>query len=92
MTGLPESDVREAMKVAARLFEVAGLQLIVTNCPSERAGAAACTSDLAPNERVVRVIRSSTAWQTNNVRLGDAVVVRETRSGVLATVYADRVA
>jgi hypothetical protein len=92
MSGLPVSDVREAMKVAARLFEVAGLQLIVTNCPSEGPSDAACASDLAPDERVVRVIRSSTAWQTNNVRLGDAVVDRETRSGVLATVYADRVA
>ena len=92
MSGLPDSDVREAVTIAMRLFEAAGLQLIVTNCPSEGAGAAACTSDLAPNERVVRVIRSPAAWQTNNVRLGNAVVVPGTRPGVLATVYADRVA
>jgi hypothetical protein len=92
MSGLPDSDVHEAVKVATRLFEAAGLQLIVTNCPVERAGDAACTSDLAPNERVVRVIRSPAAWKTNNVRLGNAVVVPGTQPGVLATVYADRVA
>jgi hypothetical protein len=87
--GLDAAIKRSAFAVAAQTLAAASVAVRWEHCdPSARL----CRTPLAPGELVVRIVRSpAPRWSPAGVPLGDAFVDSGARSGVLATIYADRV-
>jgi hypothetical protein len=75
---------RAALEVAEATFQAASVDVIWKVCPVE------CDVRVPPNELLVRLIPSPTG-APNSRCLGDALIDAEKRTGVLATVYVDRV-
>jgi hypothetical protein len=87
--GLEAAIKQSAFAVAARTLAAASVTVRWKEC--DGAGPA-CHAPVMPGELVVRIVRSpAPAWARSGLPLGDAFVDRGTRSGVLATIYADRV-
>ena len=87
--GLDAAVKHSAFAAAAQTLAAASVAVRWEHCdPSARM----CTTPLAPGELVVRIVRSPAArWSPSGLALGDAFVDSGARSGVLATIYADRV-
>jgi hypothetical protein len=83
---------RVALETAAAVMATAGVRVHWTVCSETRSSAAGCTSLLNDTERAVRLRRTSPTWSREEIApLGDSVVDGQSQSGVLATIYADRV-
>ncbi len=98
-TGATESERRPALKIAGSIVSAASVELLWKTCaePAGRAsnarGQSGCEEPLAPGELAVRIIRAGvvTGGTQGQLPLGDAMINSRTGSGVLATVYIDRV-
>lgn len=87
--GLQTEIKQSAFTVAARTLAAASVTVSWKEC--DGAGPA-CRTPVTRGELVVRIVRApAPAWARGSLPLGDAFVDRGTRSGVLATIYADRV-
>jgi hypothetical protein len=86
-----EGRIREAaLAVAAETVAVGSVHVHWQHC--ESATPARCATPVSKQELVVRIVRSAvSAWSRGTMPLGDAFIDSRTRTGVLATVYADRV-
>jgi len=91
VSGQPDEDRRAALEVAQNALATAGVQVIFRNCAG---GSRAKECDSVPDdgERIVRFINSPTKKKAEMEKLGSAVVDAATNTGVLATIYFDRVA
>jgi hypothetical protein len=89
--GLPADDRNRALEAAAELLGTVFVAVTWRHCPAE--GQEFCQSELAPGERVVRILNSSgspMSWEDKP--LGSAVVDVEAAASVLATAYLNRTA
>ena len=89
--GLRADDRNRALEAAAELLGTVYVSVTWRHCPDE--GQKFCQSELAPGERVVRILNSSgspMSWEDKP--LGSAVVDVEAASSVLATAYLNRTA
>ena len=91
VTGVAETDRRAAFEVAQELLAEANTHVIFKTCRRGDSDGEPCDTALGPNERIVRIINSPDPRPGRRVSLGHAVVDPVTNTGVLATVYADRV-
>jgi hypothetical protein len=95
-TGASAAERRGALAIAASIVSVASLELIWRTC-SEPASAphrnSHCDKPLAPGELALRIVRSRVTDDRSRAPqpLGEALIDTRTRSGVLATVFIDRV-
>jgi hypothetical protein len=89
--GLAEDLKQSAFAAATRTLAAASIGIHWEHCErSDRI----CTSPLTPGQFVVRIVRTqkpAAALAREGLALGDAHVDSTARSGVLATIYADRV-
>lgn len=100
-TGATEAERRPSLKVAASIVSAASVELLWKTCSEPASPAAStnarrqtgCETPLAPGELAVRIMRSGIAatGTRGDLPLGDAMISALTGSGVLATVYIDRV-
>lgn len=98
-TGATEAERGPSLKVAASIVSAASVELVWKTC-TELAGPMTsapreprCQKPLAPGELAVRIVRSGVVDDGTRrpLPLGDAMINSQSRSGVLATVYVDRV-
>jgi len=88
--GLAENVKHSAFGIASQTLAAASIGVRWEHC--ERSGRV-CGLPLEAGEFVVRIVRSpAPGWARAPLPLGEAFVDIEARSGVLATIYADRVA
>jgi hypothetical protein len=87
--GLAGHVKQSAFRVAAQSLAAAAIGIRWEHCAgSDRP----CANPIAAGELVVRIVRApGPVWARDALPLGDAFVDSRTRSGVLATIYADRV-
>ena len=78
--------LRAALNVAAATFAAASVGVVWKVC-----GPAECNTPLSPTERVVRFVRSPRGGSHDTRCLGEALIDSRKGTGVLATVYVDRV-
>ena len=79
---------RQALDQARKTLEAASIDVIWTMCPANPA----CTEVMKPGELTLRIVRSTAApLDSRALPLGDAHIDTRTRTGVLATIYIDRV-
>jgi hypothetical protein len=100
-TGATEAERRPSLKVAASIVSAASVELVwrICNEPARPAASpsprrqAACDRPLAYRELAVRIVRSGVVQDgtRKELPLGDAMIDMQTGTGVLATVYIDRV-
>jgi len=97
-TGATEAERWPSLRVAASIVSGASVELLWKTCAQPAAPApsalrqSSCEKPLAPGELAVRIVRSGIVVDTRSaLPLGDAMIDPHTRSGVLATVYIDRV-
>src|SRR4029450_3590945 len=100
-TGAPEGQRRAALTVASSIVSVASVELIWQTCNEPAITAAAtsirqrdnpCERPLGPRELALRILRSRSGDdQARELPLGEALLDSRTGTGVLATVYIDRV-
>jgi len=94
--GLPAHVMRTASAAVRQLFRDAGIETHWRRCrivgrrtPEE---SDLCANPLEPNELIVRIVRGPPLPSGDaTMSLGDAFVDPATKTGALATVYADRV-
>ena len=92
VTGFADVDRRVALDVAQELLAAANTHVVFKVCHPDDSKTDPCNTTRGPDERIVRVINSPTAPRTGlRESLGNAVVDAVTNTGVLATIYADRV-
>jgi hypothetical protein len=93
--GVKVDDITAARAAADAIFREAGIAPVWLHCglvegkwqgPSDR-----CKSGGGPDEIIVRLLRSSRRGKSNRVPLGEARVDTQAHTGVIATVFADRV-
>jgi hypothetical protein len=100
-TGATEAERRPSLKVAASIVSPASVELVWRICdqpagPAPSTGSrrqGACDKPLAYRELAVRIVRSGVVQDATRkeLPLGDAMINMATGTGVLATVYIDRV-
>jgi hypothetical protein len=100
-TGVPPDARRAALKIAASTVSSASIDVVMRTCPgsSKRQPSPAsrrpdpCNSPLIPGELALRIVVSGDAVDDDRSTrpLGEALIDTKARTGVLATVYADRV-
>jgi hypothetical protein len=100
-TGATEAERRPSLVIAASIVSAASVELVWRTCaepatpasPAETKHRSACQLPLAPGELAVRIMRSGAVEDgtRRELPLGDAMINSQTGSGVLATVYIDRV-
>jgi hypothetical protein len=79
---------REALDQARRALEAASIDVIWRVCPASLS----CDAPLAPGELAIRMVRAPVPTRyTATLPLGDAMIDTRTGTGVLATVYIDRI-
>ena len=92
LTGQGDDQRRDAIETAASVMATAGVRIAWTLCAPVASSESACNMPPQNTERVVRLMQTSPTWRPQEgVSMGDSVVDRGSQSGVLATVYADRV-
>lgn len=88
--GVPKAATRMALDVAAHALEPASVDVTWVTC--SRTSGGRCGTPLAHGEIMVRLVRSAApATGATDESLGTALVDPVTGTGVLATVYVDRV-
>lgn len=81
-----------ALETATAVLAAAGVRILWTLCVPAGRSETGCSAPLRDTERIVRVLETSPAWpQREGVSIGASVIDRQSQSGVLGTVYADRV-
>jgi hypothetical protein len=91
--GLPAGVKQSALAVAAQTLTVASLGVKWEACDAATRPAS-CAAPPAANQFIVRIVhsaRSAVQAPRGQLPLGDAFIDRVSRSGVLATIYVDRV-
>jgi len=79
---------RQALDHARTILEAASIDVIWRMCPA----GPSCDEVMRPGELALRIVRSpAVAPDTRVLPLGNALIDRWTRTGVLATIYIDRV-
>ena len=79
---------RAALDAAGKTLEGASIDVIWRLCPT----APSCKAPMAPGELAIRIVRSLAPLPVRGtLPLGDAMLDRHTGTGVLATIYVDRV-
>jgi hypothetical protein len=79
---------REALDQARRALEAASIDVIWRVCRASLS----CDAPLAPGELAIRMVRAPVPTRyTATLPLGDAMIDTRTGTGVLATVYIDRI-
>lgn len=90
------ADVRAARAAADKILEAAGVLATWRECRKAADSSAgpidACGEPLTAREVVVRLVSAPDAPRRETTVFGDSLVDAQTRTGTLATVYADRVA
>jgi hypothetical protein len=86
---VPKAALRAALDVAAQALTPADVDVAWLPCSASSGGR--CTEPLGRGELMVRLVRSTTQSPTGDDELGTALVDPATGTGVLATVYIDRV-
>jgi hypothetical protein len=86
---VPKRALRAAFETAAEALRPAELEVTWLSCTVSSGGP--CTEPLRRGEVMVRLVRSGKASPSDDESLGTALVDPATGTGVLATVYVDRV-
>jgi hypothetical protein len=98
-TGATEAERQPSLHLAASIVSAASVELRWKTC-TQRAGPSTttrsqdgCDEPLAPGELALRIVRSGVVSDRTRgtLPLGDAMIDAHSRTGVLATVYIDRV-
>jgi hypothetical protein len=87
--GVPKAAMRAALDTAAQAVQPAGLEVTWLACSVSSGGR--CLEPLRRGELMVRLVRSAAARPGDEESLGTALVDPHTGTGVLATVFVDRV-
>jgi hypothetical protein len=96
-TGAGAAERRGALAIAASIVSTASVELIWRTCNEPAASArhrnSPCQKPLAPGELALRIVRSRATDERSREPqpLGEALIDTRTGSGVLATVFVDRV-
>lgn len=98
-TGATEAERRPSLRMAASIVSAASVELLWKTCAeaavlsTNARRQSGCEKPLAPGELAVRIVRSGvvTDGTRRALPLGDAMIDSHARTGVLATVYIDRV-
>ena len=78
---------RQALDQARKALEAASLDIVWRMCPSP-----SCDARMAPGELAIRIVRSTgPPRDPATLPLGDAMIDTRTGTGVLATIYIDRI-
>jgi hypothetical protein len=94
-----EAERRASLEVAASIVSAASVEVLWKTCTQSGAPSTStpsqngCEEPIAPGEFAVRIVRSGIVLDgmRGALPLGDAMIDSGTRSGVLATIYIDRV-
>ena len=87
-TGVMAGTNRQALDQARKALEAASIDVIWRMCPANPS----CDAPLAPGELAIRIVRAPIPPRyAGTLPLGDAMIDTRARSGVLATVYIDRI-
>jgi hypothetical protein len=86
---VPKAALRAAMQVAAQALQPADVEVSWLSCSTSSGGR--CTAPLGRGELIVRLVRSTAQSPSGDDELGTALVDPTTGTGVLATVFIDRV-
>jgi hypothetical protein len=86
---VPKAALRAALEVAAQALAPADVEVAWLSCSTSSGGR--CTAPPGRGELIVRLVRSTTQSPAGDDELGTALVDPETGTGVLATVFIDRV-
>ena len=87
--GVSKATLRAALDTAARTLRPADVEVSWLTCTTSSGGR--CTVPLGRGEIMVRLVRSAPGAAREDESLGTALVDPKTGTGVLATVYVDRV-
>lgn len=87
--GVPKAALRAALDTAAQTLQPADLAVTWVACSTSSGGR--CAEPLRRGELMVRLVRSGAATPGDEESLGTALLDPRTGTGVLATVYVDRV-
>lgn len=91
-TGMATAERRGALDIAASLVSSASIELIWKPCDGSAKAGDRCSTPLAPGELTLRLIRAgSREANRSDLPLGDALLDTAKGTGVLATIYIDRV-
>ena len=91
---VPDGELREATKVAAKIFKRIGVELDWRNCPVEATEAAhECLGSLPMKPIYLRILRRTKAQRqmSNSIALGHALHPGNAVAGTNASVFLDRV-
>jgi hypothetical protein len=92
LSGQRDDQRQVALEIAATVLATAGVRIVWTLCAPAGSSETDCSAQRRDTELVVRVMPTSSTWRRQEgVSMGDSVIDRVSQSGVLATVYADRV-
>src|SRR5512132_4040600 len=86
---VPKSALRAALDMAGQTLRPADLDVTWVSCSASSGGR--CSEPLGRGELMVRLVRSAKGSPEGDESLGTALVDPATGTGVLATVYVDRV-
>ena len=93
VTGMVDAERRDALDVAREALAAANVHVIFKNCSSGEPKDHSCNTSPEQGERIVRILNAPANLPPGmGTQLGNALVVNGTNKGVLATVYADRIA
>jgi len=93
VTGMADVERRDALDVARNALAAANVHVIFKNCSSSGPKDDSCNTAPGPGERLVRILNAPANLPPGmGTQLGSALVVNGTNKGVLATIYADRIA
>jgi hypothetical protein len=87
--GVPKGTLRAALDAAAQTLRPADLEVTWVACSGSSGGR--CTVPIGRGELMVRLVRSGPSSPAGDESLGTALLDPKTGTGVLATVYVDRV-
>ena len=79
---------RQALDQARKALERASIDVVWRMCPASPS----CDAPMAPSELAIRIVRSPVPpHYSGTLPLGDAMIDTRTGTGVLATIYIDRI-
>jgi hypothetical protein len=86
--GVMSGTNRAALDQARTALEAAAIDVVWRMCP----GSSSCDAPMSPRELAIRIVRSPVPPRYNGtLPLGDAMIDTRTGTGVLATIYVDRI-
>jgi hypothetical protein len=93
VTGMADVDRRGALDIARDALAAANVNVIFRNCGSSGSIDDSCDKPPEQGERIVRILNApANPPPGTGTALGKALLDTGTNSGVLATIYADRIA